>query len=60
MAKNTLRRQPPKVGAVCGKAARTVLCGGRSEMSVPTAIVASLLAMTMPTKSGLTLNSSKL
>jgi hypothetical protein len=30
----------PEVGAVCGKAARTVLCGGRSEMSVPTAIVA--------------------
>jgi hypothetical protein len=26
------------VGAVCGKAARTGLCGGRSEMSVPTAI----------------------
>src|SRR5258707_7314415 len=38
MAKNTLRRHPPKVGAVCGKAARTVLCGGRSAMSVPTAI----------------------
>jgi len=26
------------VGAVCGKAARTVLCGGRSVMDVPTAI----------------------
>src|ERR1700682_949677 len=34
------------IQAVCGKAARTVLCGGRSAMSVPTAIVASLLAMT--------------
>src|ERR1700704_4992046 len=34
----------PEVGAVCGKAARTVLCGGRSEMSVPTAIAS--LAMT--------------
>src|SRR5713226_2614743 len=33
-----VRRQTPKVGAVCGKAARTVLCGGRSAMSVPTAI----------------------
>src|SRR5258708_9973585 len=44
MAKNTLRRHPPKVGAVCGKAARTVLCGGRSAMSVPTAIAS--LAMT--------------
>ena len=31
----------PKVGAVCGKAARTVLCGGRSAMSVPTAIAPS-------------------
>ena len=40
MAKYTLRRHAPKVGAVCGKAARTVLCGGRSAMSVPTAIVA--------------------
>src|SRR5437016_3723665 len=29
-----------KVGAVCGKAARTVLCGGRSAMSVPTAMAA--------------------
>src|ERR1700730_13475331 len=29
----------PEVGAVCGKAARTVLCGGRSAMSVPTATV---------------------
>src|SRR6266436_3606978 len=36
-----VRRHPPKVGAVCGKAARTDLCGGRSAMSVPTAIVAS-------------------
>src|SRR5882757_4468995 len=45
MAKNTLRRHPPKVGAVCGKAARTVLCGGRSAMSVPTAIAS--LAMTL-------------
>ena len=32
-------RHPLKVGAVCGKAARTVLCGGRSAMSVPTAIL---------------------
>jgi hypothetical protein len=34
-SKDTLRRHSPKVGAVCGKAARTVLCGGRSAMSVP-------------------------
>src|SRR6266851_1187756 len=39
-----VRRQTPEVGAVCGKAARTVLCGGRSAMSVPTAIAS--LAMT--------------
>src|ERR1700716_2286990 len=35
-----VRRHSLEVGAVCGKAARTVLCGGRSAMSVPTAIVA--------------------
>src|SRR3954451_6669334 len=28
-AKRTLRRHTPEVGAVCGQAARTVLCGGR-------------------------------
>ena len=33
-----LRRPSPEVGAVCGNPARTVLCGGRSAMSVPTAI----------------------
>ena len=32
-----LRRQAPEVGAVCGKAARTVLCGGCSVMGIPTA-----------------------
>src|SRR5271155_3373162 len=37
MAERSLCRQPPEVGAVCGKVARTVLCGGRSVMSVPTA-----------------------
>mgnify|MGYP001792545951 CR=1 FL=1 len=37
-----VRRHAPKVGAVCGKAARTDLCGGRSAMSVPTAIAADL------------------
>src|ERR1700704_2230029 len=39
-----VRRHSLEVGAVCGKAARTVLCGGRSAMGVPTAIAA--LAMT--------------
>src|SRR5258708_2430815 len=36
LAQSALRRHSPKVGAVCGKAARTVLCGGRSVMGVPT------------------------
>src|SRR3981189_385178 len=43
-----VRRHSLEGGAVSGKAARTVLCGGRSAMGVPTAIVASLLAMTTP------------
>jgi hypothetical protein len=30
-------RHTPKVGAVCGKAARTDLCGGREATRVPTA-----------------------
>src|SRR5258707_7822844 len=33
-------RHSPEVGAVCGKAARTDLCGGRGAISVPTATVA--------------------
>jgi len=37
LAKPTLRRQTPEVGAVCPNWARTVLCGGRSVMGVPTA-----------------------
>ena len=37
LAQRPLRRQTPEVGAVCGKAARTVLCGGRAVMRVPTA-----------------------
>src|SRR5262245_12593443 len=36
-----LRRHTPEVGAVCGKAARTVLCGGRDENHVPTATEAA-------------------
>ena len=40
-----VRRHSPEVGAVCGKAARTDLCGGRSAMGVPTAIAS--LAMTV-------------
>ena len=37
LAGSTLPRQTPEVGAVCGNAARTVLCGGRPVMGVPTA-----------------------
>src|SRR5664280_498146 len=37
MAERALCRQIPKVGAGCPNWARPVLCGGRSEMSVPTA-----------------------
>ena len=32
------RRHTPKVGAVCANSARTDLCGGRSAMTVPTAL----------------------
>lgn len=38
-AESTLRRQIPKVGARCGKAARRDLCGGRAAMHVPTAMI---------------------
>src|SRR5262249_49173065 len=44
MAAGPLRRQTPKVGAVCPNRARTVLCGGRSAMSVPTVIKMWLLS----------------
>jgi hypothetical protein len=35
LAISALRRQTPKVGAVCGNPARTVLCGGRAVMRGP-------------------------
>src|SRR3954454_7879689 len=38
LAERTFRRQTPKVGAECPNWARSDLCGGRSVMSVPTAI----------------------
>src|ERR1019366_10156310 len=38
LAVSALSCQTPKVGAVCGNSARTVLGGGRSGMGVPTAI----------------------
>ena len=45
-----LRRQIPKVGAECPNGARSVLCGGRSVMSVPTAIT-EMSSQIMPLKS---------
>src|SRR6202790_314044 len=38
LATRTLRRQTPKVGAVCGKPACTDLCGGTGVTRCPTAI----------------------
>src|SRR3954469_12585630 len=38
VARATLSRQTPAVGAVCLNWARTDLCGGRPETAVPTAI----------------------
>src|SRR5271169_1925345 len=38
LAPRALRRQTPKVGAGCGKAARTDLCGGTGATRFPTAI----------------------
>jgi hypothetical protein len=42
-ASSSTSRKPSKVGAVCGNAARTVLCGGRSAMIVPTATLDRLI-----------------
>jgi hypothetical protein len=41
-ASSSIARHSSKVGAVCGKAARTVLCGGRPAMVVPTATVGKM------------------
>ena len=43
MAEHPFCRHTPEVGAVCLNWACTVLCGGRSAMSVPTAIRTELL-----------------
>jgi hypothetical protein len=40
-ASSSTSRHTSEVGAVCGNAARTVLCGGRSVMIVPTATIDS-------------------
>src|SRR3977135_3682250 len=37
LAPTEIQRQIPSVGAVCGKVARTALCGGREVTCVPTA-----------------------
>jgi hypothetical protein len=44
MAKRSLRRQTPKVGAECLNQARSDLCGGHGATCVPTAIFRSLSA----------------
>jgi hypothetical protein len=46
-AASPVRRQTPKVGATCGKAARVDLCGGRSATGVPTAIQVPPLEFTL-------------
>src|ERR1700737_1969757 len=48
LAGPTLSRQTPKVGAECPNRARSVLCGGRLAMSVPTAILDPLLPVGIP------------
>src|SRR5215475_1314505 len=52
LARCTLRRQTPEVGAVCSNWARTDLSGGREATRVPTAII------NYPTKSPLRSSSS--
>src|SRR5580658_309437 len=52
LAQGPFRRQTPEVGAVCGKAARTDLCGGRAVMRVPTAIEARCLRRRAPQDEG--------
>jgi len=42
LAERSLRRHTPEVGAVCGKAARTVLCGGRAMKSASLPLLATL------------------
>jgi len=41
-------RQTSEVGAVCRKAARTVLCGGRPVMGIPTAIAGDGFGFSLP------------
>src|SRR5215467_1853146 len=43
LAERSLCRYTPEVGAVCGKAARSDLCGGREVTRVPTATRRRLL-----------------
>src|SRR5271166_204944 len=50
VASNSIRRQISKVGAGCLNRARPLLCGGRSVMSVPTAIelISSIFLLPWP------------
>ena len=52
LAQRALCRHTPEVGAVCGKAARTVLCGGRSATSVPTATQSPRVHLTARRRGG--------
>src|SRR5262249_58701255 len=42
LAERSLCRHTPEVGAVCGKAARTVLCGGRAMKSASLPLLAAM------------------
>jgi hypothetical protein len=44
LAKRSLCRQTPEVGAECLNWARSDLCGGREVTGVPTAIILGLVA----------------
>src|SRR5712671_5219332 len=46
LAPTEIQRQIPSVGAVCGKVARTALCGGREVTCVPTATAGTNLRQT--------------
>ncbi len=52
LARAALRRQTPKVGAVCGNAARTDPCGARAAMRVPTAIYCGFVITLVPVEVG--------
>src|SRR5262249_44895086 len=48
LAERSLCRHTPEVGAVCGKAARTVLCGGRAMKSASLPLLSGGFKMKLP------------